>query len=250
MNISTLLAVTSRVLSQVRRDRRTLALITVMPTVLMALLAWVFSGTEMFNHVAPALFAFFPFTIMFLVTSITTLGERNSGTLERTLTMPVHRADIIGGYALAFGVLSVLQTIISASVSVGLLGLDIDGSVLVFFGVSLLDALVGCAMGLLASAFARTEFQAVQFMPALILPQALVCGLLVPRSNLPHVLEIFANFMPLSYAVDAMQALTSHPAGSPVAATDPNLGVAVAALCGFFVVFIFLAAISMRRQTD
>ena len=114
--------------------------------------------------------ALFPFIIMFLVTSITTLRERRTGTLERLLTLPLGKVDFILGYTLAFGLLAVLQSAIAVGFAVWVCGLEIEGSVWLLLAVALADAVLGTTLGLLASAFARTEFQVVQFMPAARLP--------------------------------------------------------------------------------
>jgi len=204
------LAVAARVLTQLRRDRRTVALMLVVPCVLMTLLWWMFKDTAqpVFDAVGPALLAMFPFIVMFLVTSVATLRERSSGTLERLLAMPMGKLDFLVGYAIAFGLMAALQSVLAVSVSVGLLGLDVQGPVWLLMVVAVADAVLGSALGLFVSAFARTEFQAVQFMPALVLPQVLLCGLFLPRDELPAVLEAISNVLPLSYAVDAMQYLT------------------------------------------
>ena len=187
-------------------------LVFVVPALLMALLYWILIDTPLFGRIAHAIFALFPFLVMFMVASITTLRERRSGTLERTLTMPVSRGAFIAGYALAFSLLSLVQTLITVGVCVAWLGVEVDGSLGTFFGIVLLDALVGTAAGLTASAFARTEFQIVQFVPAVVVPQFLLCGLLVPRADMPRVLELISAAMPVSYAVDAMQTLGGMPA--------------------------------------
>jgi ABC-2 type transport system permease protein len=150
----------------------------------------------------------FPFIVMFLVTSVTTLRERSSGTLERLLAMPMGKLDFLLGYAVAFGLLAAAQSVLAVAVSVGLLDLDVVGPVWLLAVVAVADAVLGTALGLLASAFARTEFQAVQFMPAIVLPQILLCGLFVPRAALPDTLSLISDVLPLSYAVDAMQHLT------------------------------------------
>jgi len=207
------LAVAGRVLTQVRRDRRTLAMLLVVPCMLISLLWWMFEGQgqdqpgDMFDRFGPGLLAMFPFIVMFLVTSVTTLRERSSGTLERLLTMPMGRLDFLLGYAIAFGLLAAIQSALAVAVSVGLLGLDVEGPVWLLGVVAVADAVLGTALGLLVSAFATTEFQAVQFMPAFVLPQVLLCGLFVPRTAMPEVLEVISNVLPLSYAVDAMQEL-------------------------------------------
>ena len=177
-------------LTQIRRDRRTLAMLLVLPCLLITLLWWMFDELpgESFDRFGPALLAMFPFTVMFLVTSVTTLRERSSGTLERLLSMPLGKLDFLVGYALAFGVIAAVQSVLAVALSVGLLGLDVQGPVWLLTVVAVADAVLGTALGLFVSAFAQTEFQAVQFMPLLVIPQILLCGLFVPRARLPDVL--------------------------------------------------------------
>lgn len=237
-----LLAVAARVLAQLRRDHRTLAMLLALPTALIALLWWVFDGGRTFDRVGPALLAIFPFTVMFLVTSVTTLRERSSGTLERLLSMPTGRLDLLGGYALAFGLVAVVQSALAVGVSVTLLGLEVEGSLLLLGVVAVVDGVLGCALGLFVSAFATSEFQAVQFMPLVVIPQLLVCGLFVPRPMLPGVLEAVSDVLPLSYAVDAMTALTAT-GGTGAVALD--LGV----VAGFAVAALALGAATLRRRT-
>ncbi len=175
-------AVAARVLNQLRHDHRTLALLLVVPMALMTLLWWMFkdAGT-VFDEFGPALLAMFPFIIMFLVTSVTTLRERSSGTLERLLAMPTGKVDFLGGYALAFGAVAAVQSALTVGLCVWVLDLNLVGPAWMLTVVAVADALLGTALGLFVSAFARTEFQAVQFMPALVIPQILLCGLFVPR---------------------------------------------------------------------
>jgi len=204
MNPSVTMATARRVLLQLRHDPRTVALMVVLPSLLMVLLRYVFDSKAVFSGIAPALLGFFPFLLMFLVTSITTLRERTSGTLERLLTTPMAKLDLLVGYALAFSLIAVLQVALAVPVSIWL-GLDLTGAVWALVLVALLDALLGITLGLFASAFARTEFQVVQFMPIIVLPQLLVCGLFQPRAGMADVLRWFSNAMPLSYAVESLQ---------------------------------------------
>lgn len=204
MNPTATLATATRVLTQLRHDPRTIALMVLVPSVLMTMLRYVFDSAAVFSRVAPALLGFFPFLLMFLVTSITTLRERTSGTLERLLTTPMAKLDLLVGYALAFSLIAVLQVALAVPVSIWL-GLDLTGAVWALVLVALLDALLGITLGLFASAFARTEFQVVQFMPIIVLPQLLVCGLFQPRAGMADVLRWFSNAMPLSYAVESLQ---------------------------------------------
>lgn len=237
-------AVTRRVLSQLRRDPRTVVLLLVVPCVLLTLLWWMFdSQGALFDVVGPPLLAVFPFIVMFLVASVTTLRERSSGTLERLLSMPMGKLDLILGYALAFALVALVQALAAVALTVGLLGLEVAGPVELLAAVAVLDAIVGTTLGLFVSAFARTEFQAVQFLPAIVFPQLLLCGLFVPRANLPSVLARIADVLPLTYAVDAMQRL-QQSTGLPSA-----LGGDIAVLCGFAVAAVALGAATLRRRT-
>ncbi len=239
------LATTKRILQQLAHDHRTIALMLVVPSILISLLWWVFSDNErVFNSVGPAMLGVFPFVVMFLVTSITTLRERVSGTLERLMATPVGKLDVVLGYALAFSIFGILQSLLTSSVAIYLLGLDVAGPQWFVVLVALVDTLLGVALGLLVSAFARTEFQAVQFMPALILPQILVCGLLVPLEKLPDLLEAIAYWLPLTYAVDALNRVVTETDLSSEAWWN-------VAVVGMFVVgSILLGALTLRRQSN
>jgi ABC-2 type transport system permease protein len=245
MNPRITLAVAGRVLAQLRRDHRTLAMLLVLPTLLMSLLWWMFADLpgDVFDRIGPGLLALFPFFIMFLVTSVTTLRERSGGTLERLLSMPMGKLDFLFGYAIAFGLAAAVQSAIAVAVSVELLGLDVEGPVWLLGLVAIADAVLGCALGLFVSAFARTEFQAVQFMPAVVVPQILLCGLLVPREALPDVLSAISNLLPLSYAVDAMESLVGS------ADTSQAWG-DLAVITGFVVAGLALGAATLRRRTE
>ncbi len=239
-----LFAVAARVLTQIRRDRRTVAMLLVLPCVLMTLLWWMFQDLpgDLFDRFGPALLALFPFIVMFLVTSVTTLRERSSGTLERLLAMPMGKLDFIGGYAAAFGAIAAVQAALAVTLSVGVLDLTVDGPVALLGVVAIADAVLGTALGLFVSAFARTEFQAVQFMPLFVIPQILLCGLFVPRSSLPAVLHGVSDVLPLSYATDAMQTLV---ASSSTGDVWRDLGIVVA----FAVAALGLGAVTLRRRT-
>jgi len=238
------LATSARVLRQVSHDHRTLGLLFAVPLILLGLLAWMYHNSPaMFDHVGPPLLGIFPFVVMFLVTSIATLRERSSGTLERLMTMPIGKLDFLLGYALSFGLLAVVQATLASLVSVYMYGMDIAGPLWFLLVVALADAVLGCTLGLLASAFARTEFQAVQFMPAFILPQVLLCGLLMPLSQLPTALRWVADCLPLTYAVDAMTRLSTEVAVS--ARTYGDVGIVLA----FAIVAILYGSATLRRST-
>ena len=244
MTLRITLAVAGRVLTQVRRDHRTAAMLLVLPCLLITLMWWMFldSFGDPFNRFGPALLAMFPFIVMFLVTSVTTLRERSSGTLERLLAMPMGKLDFLLGYAVAFGLVAALQALLAVGVSVGLLGLDIRGSVWLLGLVAVADAVLGSALGLFVSAFAQTEFQAVQFLPLIVFPQILLCGLFVPRDSLPPVLSAVSDVLPLSYAVDAMTHLTQSTSTTEVAQD-------LLVITAFAVAALGLGAATLRRRT-
>jgi len=238
------LATSLRVLRQLGHDHRTLGLMFIVPVLLLGLLAWIFSGNpRVYDMIGPALLGIFPLTIMFLTTSIATLRERRSGTLERLMIMPVAKLDIILGYAISFGLLAILQATLAATVAVKLYGLDIAGPEWFLIVIAVSDAILGAMLGLFASAFAGSEFQAVQFMPAFIFPQFLLCGLLVPVSQLPHVLEAVANVLPLTFAVDAMNLVSRQPELTKHMLWD------VGVVLGFALTAVILGAITLRRKT-
>lgn len=211
LNLSRTLATAARVLRQLRHDPRTLVLLILIPCVLLFLLRYVFDGSpRVFDTIGASLLGIFPLITMFLVTSIATLRERTSGTLERLLAMPLGKGDLIAGYALAFGGLAIVQSALATGLAVWFLGLDVTGSPWLLLLVALLDALLGTALGLFVSAFAASEFQAVQFMPAVIFPQLLLCGLFTARDAMHPVLEALSDVLPMSYAVDGMNEVLMH----------------------------------------
>jgi ABC-2 type transport system permease protein len=237
------IATAIRVLRQLRRDPRTLALLFVVPPLLLTLFKYVFEGQpETFDRVGGPLVGIFPFVLMFVITSITMLRERTTGTLERLMTLPISKLDLLLGYGLAFALVATVQALITATVAFGLLGLDVEGSVVVVVAFAVLNALLGMSLGLFASAFAQTEFQAVQFMPAFVLPQFLLCGLLVPRDQMAPLLEWISYALPLTWAVDGLQrAVDGGDAGRVLLDAAIVIGVTVLALA--------LGAATLRRRT-
>ena len=243
MTPSRTLATTRRVLSQIRHDPRTVVLLLLVPSLLIGLVAWIFSDTTVFDTVGPAMIALFPFIVMFLVTSITTLRERRTGTLERLLSMPLGKGDLILGYTLAFGLLAVLQSSIAVLFAVTVCGLQIDGSVGLLVAVAVADAVLGTTLGLLASAFARTEFQVVQFMPVIVFPQILLGGIFLPRDQLPDVLQTISDWLPLSHAIDALNAIAT---GSE---DDAYVLGELLIILAWIVGAVVLGSITLRRRT-
>ena len=233
----------ARVLRQIRRDHRTLALILVVPAVLLTLFKYVFDGQEeTFNRVGPPMVGIFPFISMFLVTSIAMLRERTTGTLERLMSLPLAKLDLLLGYGIAFAGLAVVQATLTALVAFGPLGLETDGPVWLIVVLAMANALLGMALGLFLSAFAQTEFQAVQFMPAFVLPQILLSGLLAPRERMVSLLEWASDALPLTYAYDALARATADDLGT-------RLAVDVAVVVGAIVLALVLGATTLRRTT-
>ncbi|MFF8788464.1 ABC transporter permease [Streptomyces sp. NPDC015125] len=238
------LATAARVLRQLRHDPRTIALMLVVPCVMIALLRYVFDARpETFNSIGASLLGIFPMITMFLVTSIATLRERTSGTLERLLALPLSKADLISGYALAFGLLAIVQSALATALSVRVLGLDITGSAWLLLLVAVLDALLGTALGLFVSAFAASEFQAVQFMPAVLMPQLLLCGLFTPRDTMQPALETLSDVLPMSYAVDGMNEVLTHPDITGGFVRDAII------VSGCALLVLALGAATLRRRT-
>jgi ABC-2 type transport system permease protein len=237
-------AVAARVLTQLRRDPRTIALILGVPCVLETLLKEIFAGrSEVFQHTGAPLLGLFPFVTMFLVTSITMLRERTSGTLERLMTLPLGKLDLLAGYGAAFAVVAAVQSAVVSALTFGALGLDVQGSRPLVAALAVANAVLGTALGLFVSAFARSEFQAVQFLPATVFPQILLCGLFVPRGQMAGWLRWLSDALPLTYAYDAL----AHTAADDVGA---RFAVDVGVVCGCIALALALGAATLRRRTD
>jgi ABC-2 type transport system permease protein len=234
--------VAARVLAQLRRDPRTIVLIVGVPCLLEALLKELFRGGATFQHAGPPLLGLFPFVTMFLVTSITMLRERTSGTLERLMTMPLAKLDLLGGYGLAFALVAAVQAVVVSLVAFGLLDLHVAGPRAVVIALAVANAVLGSTLGLFVSAFAQTEFQAVQFMPAMVFPQILLCGLFVSRNGMASWLRWVSDALPLTYAYDALARTASDTFGVRFAA---DLGVVL----GCIVIALALGAATLRRRT-
>jgi ABC-2 type transport system permease protein len=243
VSVSITLATAARVLQQIRRDHRTVALVLVVPSALLALFKYVFdSQPETFERIGAPLVGLFPFILMFLVTSIAMLRERTGGTLERLMSLPLAKLDLLLGYGLAFAVVAAVQAALTSAVGFGLLGLDTEGSIAAVVAIAVANAVLGMALGLFLSAFATSEFQAVQFMPAVVFPQILLCGLLVPREQMPALLEWISWLLPLTYAYDALARVTTGDVGA-------RLWLDVAVVLGAIVLALALGATTLRRRT-
>jgi ABC-2 type transport system permease protein len=244
MNVRITLATTGRILRQLRHDRRTVAMLVVVPAVLLALLYFMYDGAGgTFDRIALIMLGIFPFVIMFLVTSIAMLRERTSGTLERLMTTPLGKLDLLFGYGLAFGLAAAVQGAVASGAAYWLLGLDTVGSPWLVVLIAVVDAVLGVALGLLCSAFARTEFQAVQFLPVVVIPQILLCGLFVPREAMAGWLDGISSALPLTYAVDALIEVGRFVDATATMWRD------LAVVTGAAVVALVLAAATLRRRT-
>lgn len=243
-------ATTGRILRQLAADHRSMAMIVVVPTLIITLMYFMFSevphppGTPSpFNKACLIMLGVFPLVVMFLITSITMQRERVSGTLERILTTPLRRLDLLGAYGTAFSIAAAAQAALACAVAFWLLGFDTAGSPALVFVIAIVNAVLGVGLGLLCSAFARTEFQAVQFMPVVVVPQLLLCGIIVPREALPDWLQWISNVLPASYALEALQQVGAYPDLTAIAVRD------IAVVIAFAVVALGLAAATLRRRT-
>ncbi|HTQ20470.1 ABC transporter permease [Mycobacterium sp.] len=243
-------ATTTRILRQLAADHRSIAMILVVPVVVITLMYFMFQnvphrpGTPTpFNNACLIILGLFPLFVMFIITSITMQRERASGTLERILTTPLRRPDLLAAYGTAFSVAAAAQAIVACLVSFWLLGFSTAGSPVWVFVIAVVNAILGVGLGLLFSAFARTEFQAVQFIPLVMVPQLLLAGVIVPRHAMPHWLEWISNVMPASYALEALQQVGAHPELTDVAVRD------ILVVLAFALAALFLAAATLRRRT-
>ncbi|QEC48837.1 ABC transporter permease subunit [Baekduia soli] len=237
-------AVALRVLRQLRHDPRTVALLVLVPTLLVTLLRFLFDRRPgQFDAVGAPLVGLFPLVSMFLVTSITVLRERTTGTLERLLTTPMAKADLLGGYGIAFALAATLQAVVVSAVAFGLLGLDTAGSPLAVGALAVGNAVLGTALGLFVSAFATTEFQAIQFMPAFVLPQLLLCGLFVPRAAMAPALRTASDVLPVTYAYDSLHRIAADGTLGGRGALD------LAVMGAATVLAVILGAATLRRRT-
>jgi ABC-2 type transport system permease protein len=233
-----------RILGQLRHDRRTIAMIVVVPSALIALLYFMYSGQErIFDRIALVMLGVFPFVIMFLITSIAMLRERTSGTLERLFTTPVGKLDLLFGYGIAFGAAAAVQAAVASSIAYWVFDMQVAGSIGLVVLIAVANAVLGVALGLLCSAFARTEFQAVQFMPVVVVPQLLLCGLFVPRALMAGWLQGISAVMPLSYSVEALTEVGVSP--DPTGTMWRDLLIVVGAV----VLALASGAATLRRRT-
>jgi ABC-2 type transport system permease protein len=233
-----------RILRQLLNDRRTVVMILAGPALIIALISAIMDAApHVFNTVGLILLAVFPFFMMFLVTSITLLRERTGGTLERLMTTPTAKIDLVVGYSIAFGIAATAQASLAAGIAYLFLGLETAGSAWTVMFIAVVTSLFGMALGLFVSAFAANEFQAVQFIPLLIAPQLFLCGLIWPREQMAGWLQGVSDALPLTYAVKALQQVQVSTELTAEMWTD--LGV----VAGAIVVATLLGAATLRRRT-
>ncbi len=244
MSADRTLAVVRRVLWQLRRDHRTLGLVFAVPPLLLWLMDGIFANTPgTFDRVGPLVMGLFPFVILFVLTSIAVLRERTQGTLDRLMASPIGRGDLLSGYALAFSLVALVQGAINLTVGLWLLDLPSAGARWLTVVVVLGQALLGIALGLLLSAFARNEFQAVQFLPAVVLPQVFLAGLLVPLERMPRGLELAARALPLTYAFEALDRIMLRGHGLD----DARVVLDLAVILGASVLCLAAGSLTLRR---
>lgn len=233
-----------RVLDGLRHDPPTVAMVIAAPCLLLALFELIYSNhRSAFDQAGPPLLAIFPLVTVFQATSIALLRERVSGTLERLMTTPLTRLELLGGYALAFGIVAVVQALAASALTLGPLGLDAAGSPALIVLLAILVAFLGMGIGLLVSAFVRNEFQVTQMTIIVVLPQVLLCGLIEPRQNMPGVLRAVSDVLPLSYAVDGMHHLARSSQTSAALIGDLVIVLAFAATA------LLLSAGTLRERT-
>jgi ABC-2 type transport system permease protein len=245
MSLAILFSTTNRVLRQLRHDKRSIALIIGIPLLLLTLVYYLFEKQPgVFNEVGLIMLGLFPFMLMFIITSVAMLRERTSGTLERLLTTPLHKPDLLFGYGIAFGLAAAVQAAVATGLAYWAFGLTTAGSIGLVIVFAVADAILGMALGLFFSAFARNEFQAVQFMPAVAFPQIFLCGLFAPRDQMAGWMHALSNVMPLTYAVQGLQEIGAH--ADPTGLMWRDLAIVVACV----VLALSLAAATLRRRTD
>jgi ABC-2 type transport system permease protein len=243
MSITATFATTARVLSQLRRDPRTLLMLFLVAPALLALFKYIFDNQpQTFDRIGAPMIGLVPLILMFLITSIAMLRERTTGTLERLMSLPLAKLDLLLGYGLAFALLAALQGGITGLVGFAVLDVQTRGPAWAVVLLAIANALLGMALGLFFSAFATTEFQAVQFLPVVLFPQILLAGLLIPRAQMPHALEIVAYALPLTYAYDALEKVTADITGT-------RFWLDIVIVGGSIVLALVLGATTLRRRT-
>ena len=239
--MSEALTIAGRIIQQLLRDHRTLALIIVVPMVVMTLIGLSFPEGGVLDYAAPALLATLALFFSFLLTGISFLRERSQGTMERLMASPVSRLDIVVGYLLGFFVFALAQTLIVILFTIFVLHVHYTGDLWQIFIFQIVIIAGAVNLGIFISAFARNEFQMVQFIPLIIVPQIFLAGLLWPVEKMPEYLQWISRFLPLTYAVQGLRDIMLN--GKSL----PDVLIELSVLVGFAVATSVLAAISLRR---
>jgi ABC-2 type transport system permease protein len=184
------------------------------------------------------------FFLVFVITIVAFLNERSLGTLERLMASPLRRGEIVLGYMLGFTILALVQSAEVLTFALAVLKVHNAGNVLLIFGLEALMALAAVNLGIFLSMFARTEFQAVQFIPLVVVPQFLLSGILFPVSTEPKPLQVVSNVLPLTYAVNGLRDLMIKGADL----TWPSLQLDIAVVAGFCVLLVAAGVATLRRR--
>lgn len=198
------------------------------------------SSTGYFTKILPIFMGFFVFFFVFLISGIGLLRERSSGTLDRLLATPVRRGEIVTGYMVSYGVVAIIQTLLIVITTVWLLKVQIVGDLALVFLINILLALAALAMGIFISTFASSEFQMMQFVPIVVMPQVFFSGI-VPLDALPNWIQVISKILPLTYAGNAMNDVIMK--GQGVKTITGDLGVLVL----FIVFFVVLNVAGLKR---
>lgn len=198
------------------------------------------SDTSFFDKIVPILMGFFVFFFVFLISGMALLNERTSGTLDRLLATPVKRSEIVFGYMLSYGGLAIIQTLIIVLFTVWALNVEVVGNILYVILINFVLALVALAFGILMSTFAKSEFQMMQFIPLVIVPQVFFSGI-IPLDTMANGVKLISYILPLKYAGDALTGIVMS--GSGIAKILPDIGI----LLGFLVVLTILNILGLRK---
>jgi ABC-2 type transport system permease protein len=235
------LTIASRVIQQLIRDRRTMVLLVVVPLVIASIVGVSIPSKQTLDYIAPAVLAVLILFFGFILTGISFLRERSQGTLERLMASPVSKLDVVGGYLLGFLLFAVLQTMILFFYLIYVLNISFHGELWQIIVFEIIIGILAVCLGIFISVFARNEFQMVQFIPLIIMPQIFLCGLLWPVEQMPDYLQWIARFLPLTYGVDGIRALMLQ--GQNLL----NIGKEIGVLAGYAVGLMILASLTLRR---
>ena len=252
MSVNNIFAISSRLIRQLIRDRRTIALIVIVPIVVMSLITYAMpSGTGVLDRYAPALIVTMSLFFTFLLTGISFLRERSQGTLERLMASPVSRLDMVLGYIFGFFIFALAQVLIILLFTIYALNINYAGGLWQIFIFLILIIIMAVCLGIFASAFAKNEFQMVQFIPLIIVPQIFLCGVVFPTNQMNTALQWIEKFLPLTYGVDGMrQIMLPEDILSIFKETGQiqfGLGTDIGILIAFVIVMSILAAVGLRR---